>query len=80
MQNPGTMHWEVAKRVVRYLKGSCDLELTYKGTNQGIEVYTDADHATQIHWHSISGYTFLINGGAVLWSSKKQSLIALSTT
>jgi len=80
MQNPGRAHWEAAKRVVRYLKGSCDLELTYGGTSNGIEAYTDADHASQTYRHSISGYAFLINGGAVSWSSKKQPLIALSTT
>jgi len=34
----------------------------------------------QYHRHSISGYSFLINGGAVSWSSKKQPIVALSTT
>jgi len=40
----------------------------------------DANHASQAHHHSISGYTFLIRGGAVSWSSKKQSIVVLSTT
>ena len=30
-------------------------------------------------WHAISGYVFLVNGGAVWWSSKKQEIITLST-
>jgi len=29
---------------------------------------------------AVSRYTFLINGGAVSWSSKKQELVSLSTT
>jgi len=29
---------------------------------------------------AIFGYAFLLNGGAVLWSSKKQDIIVLSTT
>jgi hypothetical protein len=29
---------------------------------------------------AISGYAFLLDGGAVSWSSKKQEIIALSTT
>ena len=30
--------------------------------------------------HAISGYAFLIDGGAVSWSSKRQEIISLSTT
>ena len=57
-----------------------DLELTYGTTTTGIIRYSDANHASQYHCHSISGYTFLVNGGAVSWSSKRQPLVALSTT
>jgi hypothetical protein len=35
---------------------------------------------SQEHRHAISGYVFLVNGGAVSWSSKKQELVTLSTT
>ena len=42
--------------------------------------YTDADFASQEHRHSVSGYAFLIHGGAVSWSSKTQAVIALSST
>ena len=41
--------------------------------------YTDADGASQPHRRAISGYAFLIDGGAVSWSSKKQELVTLST-
>jgi len=57
-----------------------DLGLTYGMSNDRIIRYTDANHASQYHQHSILGYTFLINGGAVSWSSKKQPLVVLSTT
>ena len=30
--------------------------------------------------HAISGYVFMLNGGAVSWSSKQQDTISLSTT
>ena len=30
--------------------------------------------------HAISGYVFMLNGGAVSWSSKRQDTISLSTT
>ena len=65
---------------MRYLKGTKDLELTYGVSDTGIVGYTDSDHASQYHRHSISGYAFLINGGAVSWSLKKQLVMALFTT
>jgi predicted acetyltransferase len=30
--------------------------------------------------HAISGYAFIIHGGAVAWSAKRQNIISLSTT
>jgi len=54
MQDPARPHWEAAKHVIRYLKGMRDLELTYGATNTGITGYTDTNHASQYHQHSIS--------------------------
>lgn len=34
---------------------------------------------TQVHCHAMLGYTFLIDGGAVSWSLRKQELVILST-
>jgi hypothetical protein len=80
MQNPGRPHWEAVKRVFRYLKGTKGTCLVSGGSQGGFEAYSDADWASQEHRHSISGYVFTIDGGAVSWSSKKQPIVALSTT
>ena len=50
------------------------------GEKRGVVGYVDADGASQEHRHAISGYVFLVDGGAVSWSSKKQELVTLSTT
>ena len=42
--------------------------------------YADADSSMVEDRRAISGYAFLIDGGAVLWSSKKQEIVSLSTT
>ena len=47
---------------------------------KGLEGFTDVDGATQEHRHAITGYAFLIDRGAVSWSSKKQEIVTLSTT
>lgn len=39
----------------------------------------DADGASQEHRRAISGYVFLVDSGAVSWSSRKQELVTLST-
>lgn len=80
MINPGRIHWEAAKHIVRYLKGTRDLKLTYGGGSKGFSGFSDASHGSEnIKWKSMSGYAFLMDGGAVSWSAKKQSIVALSS-
>jgi hypothetical protein len=79
MQNPGRIHWEVVKDVIRYLKGTVDLTLTLGGSDKGLEAYADANWASQPHRHLMSGYTVLLHSSPVAWSARKQTIIALST-
>ena len=80
MADPHPIHFDAAKRVLRYLKGTKDLRLTFGLNDDGLVGYTDADWASQAHRHSISGSVFLVSGGAISWSSRKQPIVALSTT
>lgn len=78
--NPGRGHWTAVKRIFRYLKGTRNYALEYKGSGHLVG-YSDADWAGNVDdRRSTTGYTFLIAGGAVSWSSKKQPTVALSTT
>ena len=80
LQNPGRPHWEQAKRAIRYLKGTRNWELKF-GSAGGIEGFSDANWGNDVDdRHSICGYVFTLNGGAVSWSLKKQSVVALSST
>jgi hypothetical protein len=81
IENPGRAHWEAAKRVLRYLKGTRDLRMTYGGDNsEGLVGYADADGSMNEDRRAVSGYALIINGGAVSWSSKRQEIVVLSTT
>ena len=77
---PGTTHWEAVRRVFHYLKGTRDLWLTYGSKVRELEGYADADGSMSEDRKAISGYAFLVNGGAVSWSAKRQEIISLSTT
>ena len=78
-ENLGWKHWEAVKRIFRYLLGTKKLELTYGGEERGLVGNINADGASQDHRRAISGYVFMVDGGAVSWSSKKQELVTLST-
>ena len=81
IQNPGPAHWEGLKRVINYLGSTKNLWLTFGGKREDmIKGFSDADWAGQKHRHSISGYLFHHGVGAILWSSKKQNIVALSST
>src|SRR6267142_606094 len=79
LENPGEAHWETVKRVFRYLSGTRDVALTYGGERHDLLGFTDADGASQEHCRAISGHAFIMDGGTVSWSSRKQELVTLST-
>ncbi|KAM1286047.1 hypothetical protein ACFX13_000129 [Malus domestica] len=80
--NPGSEHWTAVKTVLKYLRRTKDMFLVYGGASElQVEGYTDADFQSDVDDRSSnSGYVFTLNGGAVSWKSKKQSLIVDSTT
>jgi hypothetical protein len=83
-KDPKPVHWTAVKRIFRYLKGTREYALTYGGLSaeeftEDLNVYCDADWASDADRKSISGYVFVLAGGAVAWSAKKQSTVALST-
>ena len=42
--------------------------------------YADADGSMAEDWRATSGYAFLVDGGAVSWSMKRQEIVSLSMT
>ncbi|KAM1034510.1 hypothetical protein PS1_038203 [Malus domestica] len=80
--NPGSEHWAAVKMVLKYLRRTKDMFLVYGGAIElRVEAYTDADFQSDVDDRSSnSGYVFTLNGGVVSWKSKKQDVIADSTT
>lgn len=70
------------RRVIRYLNGTKDLKLKLSSrTKTGeLEVYSDASWAENPTGRkSISGFCINLNGGTVIWCSRKQDIVALSS-
>jgi transposase InsO family protein len=90
LQNPGRTHWNAAKRVLRYLKGTKDLKLIYSPHNTShppitstvpFYTYSDADHGgNPDNSRSTGGFVSLVGGGAVHWSSRLHRQVSLSST
>ena len=81
IQNPRTVHWEGVKRVINYLGMTRELWLTFGENKKNLlEGYCDADWESQAHRHSISGFAFHYGIRAISWLSKKQNIVALSST
>ena len=82
----GPKHVGAAKRVLRYLKGTRDMSISYQKTIKGnceqfdIDGFSDSDWGTDPDTRkSISDYTFTLNGGAITWASRRQTVTAQSS-
>jgi len=76
-------HWQCAKRVLRYLKGTKCYKLCFSKDNVNdlhLEGFVDSDWANDSDRKSYSGYVFKLSGGPISWQSCKQKSTALSST
>lgn len=75
------MLYKCLKRILRYIKGTLQLSLVYNCSSALVEGYVDADWAGDMHDRkSTSGYIFKLFGCTILWYSKKQICVSLSST
>jgi hypothetical protein len=76
-------HWNAVKHLLRYVKGTLDLYLTFRHTPTSPTLigYADADWGGDPETRrSTTGYVFKSFGGPIAWKSKRQTTVALSTT
>ena len=79
-QNPSTEHWTALKRVFKYLRGTLDYSLYYKGFPSVVEGFSDANWITDsLDIKFTIGYIFLLGEEAISRGSKKQTIISTST-
>jgi hypothetical protein len=81
LSNPSHQHMRAAKRAVQYLYTTRYDGLTFDRRMSGTpQAYADADFASQLsNRRSTSGKVILLYGAAIMWSSRQQRTVALST-
>ncbi|XP_039121527.1 uncharacterized mitochondrial protein AtMg00810-like [Dioscorea cayenensis subsp. rotundata] len=82
MSSPSSHHYGALKRILRYVKGTLNYGLFYK-TIGGLELqgHSDSDWGGSIDdRRSTSGWCFSLRSAVIAWSSKKQTIAALSST
>ncbi|KAK5819012.1 hypothetical protein PVK06_023968 [Gossypium arboreum] len=74
-------HFKVAKRVLRYVKGTLGYGVKFERAKElKLVGYSDSDWAGSVNdMKSTSGYLFTLGSGVFSWSSKKQQTVAQST-
>ena len=79
---PNLVRWQSAKHLLRYLRGTEDVGITYwRNCEAHWTGYTDADYAScKDDRQSVTGYCFSYGSGGISWSAKKQTCMATSTT
>lgn len=71
--------WMKIKRIFRYLRGTRNYGLMYRGLGNGIDAYPDASWGSNDDRSSTSGYVIKVFGDVVNWRVKKQAHVSLSS-
>ena len=84
MTKPGNEHWRGVKRVLRYIQRTLNYSLKFQSTKTSVvnlNDFANPDWTGNVDTRkSTSGYLFQIGSSIVSWSSKRQTMVALSTT
>ena len=79
-EEPNVSDWKMIINIFKYLNSTKLYKITYDGTGH-ISAYSDSDFAGDSYDRkSTSGYIILMGKSAICWSSKKQTIVATSTT
>ena len=81
-QDPTITDHNAARRILKYAKTTKHYSIKYSSIKKTLQLdgYADADWGSNlIDRKSTTGYIFMMNGGPISWTSRKQSTVALST-
>ena len=80
MSNPGKVHWEAVKWILRYLKGTVDYGPLFDAKSYNAKAligYVDVDYGQDLDGRkATTGFVFTLGGGCISWRSSLQKCIA----
>ncbi|CAI8603983.1 unnamed protein product [Vicia faba] len=84
MQKPKVSHLAAVKRILRYLKGTLDYAILFPAADKGKECklvgYTNSSWCSDAEYRKLTaGYVFMLCGAPIVWSSRKEPVVALSS-
>ncbi|MBW0463938.1 hypothetical protein O181_003653 [Austropuccinia psidii MF-1] len=81
LEKPRIRQWKAFLHMLRYLKGTAYLCIIYqKNMIESAVAYSDADWGNcRVTQRSVSGHLILFNNGLVIWKTKKQPTVFLSS-
>ncbi|CAL9029319.1 unnamed protein product [Prunus brigantina] len=81
MHSPHLPHFQAAKRLLRYLKGTINQRLPFQPGTPTLQAFCDADWAGgPFDRRSTSGFCIFFGLNLISWSSKKHHIIACNST
>ncbi|XP_070672588.1 secreted RxLR effector protein 161-like [Malus domestica] len=81
MEEPSQLHFGAGKRVLRYVQGTLDYGIMAETRSLRLIGYTDSDWAGCLDdMKSTSAYLFSLGSGICSWRTKKQNVVAQSST
>ena len=79
MANLGREHWNIVKRILRYIKRTSNAAICFGGLEFIVKGYVDSDFTGDLDKRkSTTGYVFTLTRGAVSRVSKLQTVVVLS--
>jgi len=80
ISNPEKKHWEGVKWILRYLKDTSKMHLSFRRINLTLQGFSDADLGGDLDGRKSTCYIFTLGGTTISWKSKFQGRVSLSTT